>query len=251
MNSSINCEWKEWESQNVLNHRDNLSFVENFDCLAWVNSSEVSYQELKKLSIEWNTEKIKSYVKSNDMLRTSMHEAAHVIVWRLYGLIPDFVSIWDCDNNQGAWVQHMIWWISTWQTKWHSYLQFTDKPFVHMSLAGFVAECRLWIDYMVANEHAKQDTNDILDWQWFDALYERWLKPKYFNERWYLLGEKVDPKLSREDVKKELENIMSQEAKKLAHIIVNNSHDLYTLWIELYWNRNLDNWQINSILGIR
>lgn len=221
-----------------------------WECLLWNNSEEIKYEELKDLLEQWNYDKIKEYIHKNEELRTSMHEAAHVIVGKSFWLKFDSVTIWEQDNEQGFSVQEKIGWKSSWQTRWQSLFQFTDQSLIQMSLAWYVAECALGINYKDANIHAQQDFNDILNWIGFDVVYEEWRKPKGFNDRWDLISEKIEPKLTKEEVRKDLLNLASQEMKPVASIILANRDNLYKLWIELYWKKELTDIQANSILVI-
>ncbi len=235
-------DWRDIYKQNDFTTGSDL-----WECLLWNNSEETKYEELKDLLEQWNYDKIKEHIHKNEELRTSMHEAAHVIVGKSFWLKIGSVTIWEQDNEQDFSIQKKIGWKSSWQTRWN-FLQFTDKSFIQTSLAWYVAECALGINYKDANKHAQQDINDILNRIEFDVFYEKWRKPKGFNDRWDLIGEKIKPKLTREQVREELLKLASKEMKPVASIIWANRYNLYKLWIEIYWKKELTDIQVNSIL---
>ena len=234
----------------IYKQKDFTTGSDLWECLLWNNSEETKYEELKDLLEQWNYDKIKEHIHKNEELRTSMHEAAHVIVGKSFWLKIDSVIIWEQDNEQGFSVQEKIGWKSSWQTRWKSLFHFTDQSLIQMSLAWYVAECALGINYKDANKHAQQDISDILNRIGFDVVYEEWRKPKGFNDRWNLVSEKIEPKLTKEEVRKELLNLVSQEMKTVASIILANRDNLYKLWIEIYWKKELTDIQANSILAI-
>ncbi len=220
-----------------------------------LNESEevMSVEELRSLFAQKNYNAIKEYAKQNDLFRTSLHEASHVILWKRWSLksvIIDSVSIGKKNNNDWSLaIQKKIDWISSWRVVWKNFFDFSDKHFIQTLIAWYVFERWLGFSHEIAASHAQQDFQDIVNRPWYEYIYENWWSPSYFNEEGDLVCEEVNPLLTHQQIRDKLITLAYTHLQEVASIITKNRDLTYELWIELFDKKSLDETKINEILA--
>lgn len=216
------------------------------------NTDNISYTELKNLLTQKKYDDIREYAKLNDEFRASMHEAAHLIVWKKWAKKPiaiDTVSLGKENNNNFPWVQKKIEGESSWRVEWKSFFSFSDQQFVQTSLAWYVFERGLGLSHEIASAHAQQDFHDILNRPWYEYIYENWRKPYWFNEEWDLVCEKWDNLVSSNEIQNTLIQIAYKELQSVWTLLSTNRDLLYSIWIELFENKVLDDEKVNLLIN--
>ena len=239
-------ESEKWSIKALYDKSSGLS-----DTLSWKENDELLYKELMTLLNQEKFDIINEYAKNNEWLRTSMHEAGHVLMGRLFNQPIVEVKIW---NNEV--VKMWLRWTATWTTDRWFRGGLNSQQFIQVSLAGWVAELILWISGSELFLHVSWDLTDIVNsCPYSTFLYENSYKPTWFNKNWYFTyskSEKVDVKESEKvDVKEIEKGIMSlatNEIPNVLEVLKKNMFDLYKLWIELFWRKTLNQEDVDNIL---
>ena len=211
--------------------------------LSWKENDELLYNKLMALLIQEKFDIINEYAKNNEWLRTSMHEAGHVLMGRLFNQPIVEVKI---GNNEVT--KMWLSWTATGTTDRGWGRRLNSQQFIQVSLAGWVTELILWIPNKELFLHAQWDLKDIENsCPGSQLLYDNFYKPTWFNEKWYFTYNKSE----KADVREIINGIMGLSTKEIPNILEvlnKNRYDLYKLWIELFYRKTLNQEDVNNIL---
>ncbi len=232
--------WSAWEDKVVgfvLNQN-------NFDTLSFAQQADY----LKKLYVNNDFDQIKQLASTNKRLRIAFHEAAHVVVGKVVwnGKI-NFDSVSIGDQTTDEFVARKSVGESEWRVYWSSFFQFkNDKQFIYTQLAWYVLELWLWISHEKAFGHAGQDFHDICTWQLFEYIYDKWLKPIWFDDDGDVQTVSCAPPLTKEEIKRIIiEEICYNEIQPIAQILKNNRWLYCEIACELHKKWSLTQEKVN------
>lgn len=195
---------------------------------------------VRRLLKDWKIDSVKELVHNHERLRIAFYETSRVVVALLVGkgiLTFSKVSIGE-EHTQ-------------WTVQRSNYFQFTNhQQFTQIHLAGFVMEGILWTDNEVACTHAAQDFDHLYNRQLFEYVYDAWLNPIGFNEKWRLKASPVTPPLTKDEIMHKLQQIFIQEMQNVARLLKENRELYYTLACALHEKWSLTLQEVQSLLHL-
>ena len=213
------------------------------DTLSWKENDELLYHELMALLLQKKFDKINEYAKNNEWLRTSIHEAGHVLMGRLFNQPIVEVKIGN-DEVMKMWLS----WTATGTTNRGFSSKLNSQQFIQVSLAGWATELILWIPNGELYLHTQWDLIDIVNsCPGSQLLYDFFYKPTWFNDKWcftYNKSEKADVK----EIENGIMRLATNEIPNVLEALKKNMSGLYKLWIELFWRKILNQEDVNNIL---
>ena len=234
---------QESEKRNIKALYDKSSGIS--DTLSWKEDDELLYKELMALLNQEKFDIINEYAKNNEWLRTSIHEAGHVLMARLFNQPIVEVKIGNTEVKRMWWLS----WIATGVTDRGFGRSLNSQQFIQVSLAGWVTELILWIPGKELSLHVLWDLNDIENLcPQVSFLYDKHYKPIWFNKEWYFIYDESE-KLWTEEIAHEIKvSLSTKEIPNVLEVLKKNKSDLYKLWIELFWRKALNQEDVNNIL---